>query len=171
MGFVPAQRWPQSAAACAWPRRRHDRAITSQTRTKAKARLCDAGRKAQPRERLAQAQDGQQRARGGVAVRHLRRGLVRAHLRVHRRHVLCAPPGAPGCLPVLAHGSKCACSFGWTTSRRTVELTAGTTRHAKPLQAGASRRKSACSQPNASKAACIQGSYACQPGTCNSPAA
>ena len=54
------------------------------------AYLGDRVGEAQAREGLRKAQDGQQRARGRVAVRHLRGRLLRAHLRVHRRHVLCA---------------------------------------------------------------------------------
>ena len=53
------------------------------------ARLSDKLGEAEAREGLGEAQDGEQRARGRVAVRNLRLRLLLPHLRVHRRHILC----------------------------------------------------------------------------------
>ena len=53
------------------------------------ADLADTIGEAQASKCLGQAQDGEQRARRGVAVGHLRLGLLLPHLRIHRRHILC----------------------------------------------------------------------------------
>ena len=56
----------------------------------ANADLADTIGEAQASKRLGKTQDGEQRARCGVAVGHLRLRLVLPHLRIHRRHILCS---------------------------------------------------------------------------------
>ena len=51
--------------------------------------LADVVREAEAGEGLGEAEDGEQGARGRVAVRHLRLCLLLPHLRIHRRHILC----------------------------------------------------------------------------------
>lgn len=58
--------------------------------------LSDNALEAQPCQGLSEAQKGQQRAGGRVAVGHLHRSLLLPHLRIQRRDEDCVPHAVSG---------------------------------------------------------------------------